>query len=195
MVTLAPASPATDEPARSAPATRALPADPDPLTFDAFYTQAWPKFRAYAFSRLHDESQAEDLASAVLARLWERWDAYQDRGLGRWPWAWRALHNACVSADRRRRSLAFVSLDAIPAAAAIFADPRAACVGATEDRLDLAAALSRLSRSNRKTLALLAAGAPGAAAARFLEIGEGAWRARVWRARQALAAALADPAL
>ena len=157
---------------------------------DAFRQQlvaAIPRLRRYARSLCFDTGAADDLVQTALERALAHWQQYdQQRDIV--VWLLSIAHNAFL--DLRRRESRFTAVDPQELAArqdALAADP-GADVGL---RLDLAAALGRLSPEQRAPLLLVTLEQMSyAECAKLLGIPVGTVMSRISRARVALRAGL-----
>jgi RNA polymerase sigma-70 factor (ECF subfamily) len=160
------------------------------LAPDAFRQQlvgAIPRLRRYARSLLFDPSSADDLVQTALERAmahWHQFDQRREMAL----WLLSIAHNAFL--DLRRRESRFTVVD--PHDLATRQDATAADPGADVGlRLDLAAALGRLSAEQREPLLLVTLEQLSyAECAEVLGIPIGTVMSRISRARAALRADL-----
>lgn len=75
----------------------------------ALFDTCYPRLARYAYARIGDRTEAEDIASEVFLRALESLDFYQERGLPMEAWLFRIAHNLVV--DRLRRSSRFERTD------------------------------------------------------------------------------------
>ncbi|PVV83707.1 RNA polymerase sigma factor [Dehalogenimonas alkenigignens] len=66
--------------------------------FDEYYD----RIARYAYTRVGDRQEAEDLASEVFARALKSLDSFEDRGLPMGAWLFKIAHNLVVDFHRRR---------------------------------------------------------------------------------------------
>jgi RNA polymerase sigma-70 factor, ECF subfamily len=82
----------------------------------ALFDSCYPRLARYAYARMGDRTEAEDVASDVFVRALESIDSYQERGLPMEAWLFRIAHNVVV--DRLRRAGRFErsgeDIDAMP---------------------------------------------------------------------------------
>ncbi|GGI06957.1 RNA polymerase sigma factor [Egicoccus halophilus] len=127
-----------------APATDAAPGPP-PDALD-WYAHNWDRARRFAAARLRDTTEAEDVASDVLLRVWARWER-----IGRPDdpdaYLFRALRNELVT-RYRRRDLERRTMDRRPTPSVIDAGPEEHVAHRDEvDRL-----LEQLAPADRRTV-------------------------------------------
>lgn len=149
-----------------------------------------PRLSRYARSLTYDEAEAEDLTQLTLERALQRWaqfDAQRELVV----WLLSIAHNAFL--DQRRRAARMVSTD--PQELIKTQDARGGTPGADVGlRLDLLAALGRLSPEQREPLLLVCVDQLSyAEAAQVMAIPLGTVMSRVCRARQALRHFLETP--
>ena len=163
---------------------------PAVLAPDCFREQliaAIPRLRRYARSLAHEPGAADDLVQTALERAlahWHQFDQRRDLVL----WLLSIAHNAFL--DQRRREARSTSVD--PQGMALQQDAHAADPGADIGlRLDLVAALGRLSPEHREPLLLVTLEQMSYAdCAELLGIPIGTVMSRISRARAALRAGL-----
>lgn len=150
------------------------------VSFERFFHEMEPQLRRLAVLYTGDVDQAHDLAQEALVRAWEYWEK-----VSRHPhpdaWCRTVLHNLAVSRLRRRRleRLAARRTDRVP-------EP-------STEHIDVSAALRRLPANQRR--AVLLHYVLGFSTEEISqEVGAPAGTVRSWlsRARQTMAAALAD---
>lgn len=153
--------------------------------FDSFYTAAFPRLVGQLGLVTGDRHEAEDVVQEAMARAalrWARLRAYDA------PEAWvrRVAFNLAVSGHRRaRRRLG----------ALLRLGPPAPVPPVSVDALALAEALRELTLAHRQVIVLYyLADLPVEQVAAELRVPLGTVKARLARAREALAARLADPA-
>lgn len=151
--------------------------------FGPWYAEQWPAALRLARHLLRDATAAEDVASDVLLRVWERWRV---TGLPDAPEAYvaRAIRNAVASVYRRRdRDRALLAK--VPEVA-VTADPG----DAFADELTVADVLRRLPEAERTTVRLAyLQDLSTEQVARQLGVQPATVRSRLHRARRRLAAA------
>ncbi|HXA43601.1 MAG TPA: sigma-70 family RNA polymerase sigma factor [Candidatus Solibacter sp.] len=97
------------------------------------------------------DGDAEDLCSETFCSAWTAWARYRGDRSAALPWLMRIARNRVIDRSRRRKSQPVDSLERhLDFATSTTVDPT--------DRLELQAALSKLSRGDRELLALRAAG-------------------------------------
>lgn len=68
----------------------------------ALFDSCYPRLARYAYARLGNAAEAEDIASEVFVRAFESLDSYRDRGTPMEAWLFRIARNMVI--DRYRRS-------------------------------------------------------------------------------------------
>jgi RNA polymerase sigma factor (sigma-70 family) len=97
------------------------------------------------------DGDAEDLCSETFCSAWTAWARYKGDRSAALPWLMRIARNRAIDRSRRRKSHPVDSLEThLDAAPSTAVDPT--------ERLQLEAALSKLSPGDRELLALRAAG-------------------------------------
>lgn len=164
----------------SAPASR-TPGVPAPPAFRQQLLDALPRLRRYARSLCFDASRADDLVQGTLERAlthWHQFDPLRPMPL----WLLSIAHNAHLDGLRRERRQADLDPDAL--AQALDRQPVHEDPGL---RIDLLAALQRLSSDQREALLLVSVERLSyAEAAEVLQVPAGTVMSRVSRARVAL---------
>jgi RNA polymerase sigma-70 factor (ECF subfamily) len=154
-----------------------------PPAFRQQLLAAMPRLRRYARALLFDPQAADDLVQTALERAlvhWQQFDQGRDLGV----WLLSIAHNAHL--DQRRRDARMTPTE--PALLHDTPDPAAADVGL---RMDLVAALRRLTPEHREPLLLVGVEQLSyAEVAELLRIPVGTVMSRVSRARAALRALL-----
>ena len=157
--------------------------DPSDHSFEQFYDAAFRRLVGQLFLVTHDLHEAEDHVQEAFARASTRWSKLREYEV---PEAWVrrvALNLAASSARRARRRLAVLARLAPP--------PQVP--PASDDVLALLDALARLPMSQRQPVVLhYLIGMPQEQVAAALGIATGTVKARLFRARRALAAGLAE---
>ena len=153
--------------------------------FDSFYAAAFPRLVGQLALVTGDRHEAEDVVQEAMARAASRWTRL---GAYEAPEAWvrRVAFNLAVSGHRRaRRRLA----------ALLRLGPPAPVPPVSVDALALADALQELTLAHRQVVVLYyLADLPVEQVAAELGVPVGTVKARLARARGALAARLTDPA-
>ncbi len=154
-----------------------------PPLFRQQLLEAMPRLSRYARSLTYDDAEAEDLTQLTLERALQRWTQFDpERELV--VWLLSIAHNAFL--DQRRRSARMVSTD--PQDLQRVQDASGGTLGTDVGlRLDLLAALNRLSPEQREPLLLVCVEQFSyAETAEVMAIPLGTVMSRVCRARQAL---------
>jgi RNA polymerase sigma factor (sigma-70 family) len=155
-----------------------------PLTdaFGTWYAEQWPAAQRHAARLIGDTSTAEDIASDVLVKVWQRW---QVAGQPDVPQAYirRSIHNAVATTIRRRQRdravLHRVEHEHVQDDPASF----------LADRDEVAQLLARLPESERTTMTMVYLDdLPAAEVARQLGIEPASVRSRLLRGRRRLLA-------
>jgi RNA polymerase sigma-70 factor (ECF subfamily) len=128
-----------EDPALSREAALVRRATGEPEAFARLYDAYVDRVYRYAFRRLHDHAEAEDLTAQTFRRALERLPQYEWRGLPFGAWLFRIAHNLLV--DRRRGTATPLSLDGLTEhGAEIVAGDGADAADAVELREELDAA-------------------------------------------------------
>lgn len=117
----------------------------------ALFDSCYPRLARYAYARLGDRTEAEDVASDVFVRALESLDSYQERGLPMEAWLFRIAHNLVV--DRLRRAGRFERSDEAPEELPDSPDP----ARIAEERIlmsDVRNAMEQLSPGQREVVSL-----------------------------------------
>jgi RNA polymerase sigma-70 factor (ECF subfamily) len=154
-----------------------------PPVFRQRLLDAIPRLRRYARSLTHEASEADDLTQQTLLRAlahWRQFDPERDMLV----WLLSIAHNAFLDGRRRDGRMQFAD----PTDVQRTLDAEGGSAGAdVELRLDLLAALARLSPEQREPLVLVCVEQLSyAEVAEALRIPIGTVMSRVCRARQAL---------
>jgi len=153
-----------------------------PPAFRQQLLAAIPRLRRYARSLVFDTQNADDLVQSVLERAlghWRQFDPRRDIVL----WLLSIAHNAHLDALRRDRRLDVLPPERVTEAL----DAQQPTDGDAGLRLDLVAALARLSHDQRSALVLvLVEQLSYAEAAEVLQVPAGTVMSRVSRARVAM---------
>jgi RNA polymerase sigma-70 factor, ECF subfamily len=75
----------------------------------ALFDSCYPRLARYAYARIGNRTDAEDIASEVFLRALESLGSYHERGLPMEAWLFRIAHNLVV--DRLRRTSRFVRVE------------------------------------------------------------------------------------
>ncbi len=119
----------------------------------ALFDSCYPRLVRYAFARMGNWTEAEDIAAEVFVRAFESLESYQERGLPMEAWLFRIAHNLVV--DYLRRGSRFERADEDESEAALPESPDPARLA--EERLmmaDIRAAMARLTQDQRDVLSL-----------------------------------------
>ncbi len=151
---------------------------------------AIPRLRRYARSLVYDSATADDLVQTTLERGLSHWHQFDQRR-DMLVWLLSIAHNAFLDQRRRDARMSFVD----PAQATAQQDQQRADPGVDVGlRIDLLAALGRLSLDHREPLLLVSVEQLSyAECAEVLGIPIGTVMSRVSRARSALRALLDGP--
>jgi RNA polymerase sigma-70 factor, ECF subfamily len=155
---------------------------------------ALPRVRRYARSLTFDDSATDDLVQSTVERALTHWHQFDPRRDIR-VWLLSIAHNAHQDRLRRERRLVILEPEQL-------AERGDSSGGATHDpgvhaalRIDLLAALARMSREHREVLLLVGVEQLSyAECAEVLGVPPGTVMSRLSRARVAMRAALGDPA-
>jgi len=71
----------------------------------SLFDSCYPRLARYAYARLGNPTDAEDIAAEVFVRAFEALDSFRERGLPMEAWLFRIAHNLIV--DRYRRNSRF----------------------------------------------------------------------------------------
>jgi RNA polymerase sigma-70 factor (ECF subfamily) len=82
---------------------RDTPGKEEQLT--ALFDSCYPRIARYAFARIGNQTDAEDIAAEVFVRAFESLDSFRERGLPMEAWLFRIAHNLVV--DRFRHNSRF----------------------------------------------------------------------------------------
>ena len=117
----------------------------------ALYESYYDKISRYAFVRLGNQADAEELAGEVFLRALESLDSYKERGVPMQAWLFRIAHNLIVDHYRKVKNQKTVSVDTVSIEAD--SDPeKQAMMGFEITRVKRA--LGRLTESQRKVIEL-----------------------------------------
>jgi RNA polymerase sigma-70 factor (ECF subfamily) len=117
----------------------------------ALYESYYDRISRYAFVRLGNQADAEELAGEVFLRALESLDSYKERGVPMQAWLFRIAHNLIVDHYRKVKNQKTVSIDTVSIKAG--SDPeKQAMIEFEITRVKRA--LSRLTESQRKVIEL-----------------------------------------
>ncbi len=117
----------------------------------ALYESYYDRIARYAFVRLGNQADAEDLASAVFLRALESLDSYRERGVPMQAWLFRIAHNLIVDHFRKSAKQKTISIDTVIVKAETDTEEQA-MAGLEVARI--IKALGRLTESQRKVIEL-----------------------------------------
>jgi len=117
----------------------------------ALYESYYDRIARYAFVRLGNQADAEDLTSAVFLRALESLDSYRERGVPMQAWLFRIAHNLIVDHFRKSAKQKTISIDTVSVKAETDTEEQA-MAGLEVARI--IKALGRLTESQRKVIEL-----------------------------------------
>jgi RNA polymerase sigma-70 factor (ECF subfamily) len=117
----------------------------------ALYESYYDRIARYAFVRLGNQADAEDLASEVFLRALESLDSYRERGVPMQAWLFRIAHNLIVDHFRKSAKQKTISIDTVSVKAET--DPEEQAIAGLEVAR-IIKALGRLTESQRKVIEL-----------------------------------------
>jgi RNA polymerase sigma-70 factor (ECF subfamily) len=117
----------------------------------ALYESYYDRIARYAFVRLGNQADAEDLASVVFLRALESLDSYRERGVPMQAWLFRIAHNLIVDHFRKSAKQKTISIDTVSVKAETDTEEQA-MAGLEVARI--IKALGRLTESQRKVIEL-----------------------------------------
>ena len=117
----------------------------------ALYESYYDRIARYAFVRLGNQADAEDLASEVFLRALESLDSYRERGVPMQAWLFRIAHNLIVDHFRKSAKQKTISIDTVIVKAETDTEEQA-MAGLEVARI--IKALGRLTESQRKVIEL-----------------------------------------
>ena len=120
-------------------------------TLASLYEEYYNKIAHYAYVRIGDRTEAEDIAGEVFLKALESLKSYQERGIPMQAWLFRIAHNLMVDHLRKETKRKIVPLDTVPVEAD--ADP----VTMVEKNIELervTRAMEQLTREQREVLGL-----------------------------------------
>ena len=86
-------------------------------TLASLYDEYYGKIARYAFVRLGDRAEAEDLAGEVFLKALESLDSYKERGIPMQAWLFKIAHNLVMDYFRKAAKQKTVSIDSVQVAA------------------------------------------------------------------------------
>ena len=117
----------------------------------ALFDDCYDRIARYAFVRLGDRAEAEDLAGDVFLRALESLDSYEERGLPMESWLLKTAHNLVVDRFRKASKRTTVPMDTVQVTAE--ADPEEQAVADLEVAR-VRRALEKLTESQRRVIEL-----------------------------------------
>lgn len=117
----------------------------------ALYESYYDRIARYAFVRLGNQADAEDLTSEVFLRALESLDSYRERGVPMQAWLFRIAHNLTVDHFRKSAKQKTISIDTVSVKAET--DPEEQAMAGLEVAR-IIKALGRLTESQRKVIEL-----------------------------------------
>lgn len=169
-----------------------------PAPFRQQLLDALPRVRRYARTLCFDPAAVDDLVQATALRAlshWHQYDPHRDMRV----WLLSIAHNAHLDRLRQERRLSLLEPDELAAAAQAAHEAQGGHAPGTAERvvlrLDLLAALARVTPAHREILLLVAVEELSyAECAEVLGVPAGTVMSRLARARAALRTALGDDA-
>lgn len=79
----------------------------------SLFEEYYDRIARYAFSRIGNKSDAEDIAGDVFARAAESLHSYRDQGIPMQAWLFKIAHNLVVDHLRRKSKFKVVPVDSI----------------------------------------------------------------------------------
>jgi len=117
----------------------------------ALYESYYDRIARYAFVRLGNQADSEDLAGEVFVRALESLDSYRERGVPMQAWLFRIAHNLIVDHFRKSAKQKTVSIDTVSVKAET--DPEEQAMSGLEVARVIKA-LGKLTESQRKVIEL-----------------------------------------
>lgn len=117
----------------------------------ALYESCYDRIARYAFARLGNQADAEDLAGEVFLRALESLDSYKERGVPMQAWLFKIAHNLLVDHFRKSEKRKTFSLDAVEVKAE--SDPEEQAMAELEVAR-VVRALDKLTESQQKVIEL-----------------------------------------
>ncbi len=117
----------------------------------SLYEEYYDKIAHYAFVRIGDKTEAEDIAGEVFLKALESLESYKERGIPMQAWLFRIAHNLVVDHFRKATKYKTVPIDTVQVEADV--DP----VTVAEKNVELervSKAMEQLTREQREVLGL-----------------------------------------
>jgi RNA polymerase sigma-70 factor, ECF subfamily len=86
------------------------------LKLEGLYNEYFRKIARYAYARVGDSSEAEDIASEVFIKALDSLKTYQERGLPMQAWLFKIAHNLVVDCLTRKSKRSVLPLDTVEVA-------------------------------------------------------------------------------
>lgn len=118
---------------------------------ETLYESYYDRISRYAFVRLGNQADAEDLAGEVFLRALEYLDSYKERGVPMQAWLFKIAHNLIVDHFRKLAKQKTVSIDTVQVKAESDLEEQAM---AEFEVARVIRALGRLTKSQRKVIEL-----------------------------------------
>ena len=119
----------------------------------SLYDEYYNKIAHYAFVRIGDRTEAEDLAGEVFLKALESLKSYEERGVPMQAWLFRIAHNLVVDHLRKVTKRKTVSIDTVQVEAEAEADP-AVLADRNIELEKVAGAMEQLTTEQREVLRL-----------------------------------------
>ena len=119
----------------------------------SLYDEYYNKIAHYAFVRIGDRAEAEDLAGEVFLKALESLKSYEERGVPMQAWLFRIAHNLVVDHLRKVTKRKTVSIDTVQVEAEAEADP-AVLADRNIELEKVAGAMEQLTPEQREVLRL-----------------------------------------
>ena len=143
-------------------------------TLSSLYEEYYDKIARYAYLRIGDRAEAEDLAGEVFLRALKSLKSYEERGIPMQGWLFRIAHNLVVDYLRKRQKHKTIPIDDVQIDSGI--NPAMA----VEKKMELERvinAMEQLTQQQREVLGLrFFSGLTSGEAARVLNKSDGAVR-------------------
>ena len=152
--------------------TRAI--EPSEATISSLYEEYYDKIARYAYLRIGDRAEAEDLAGDVFLRALESLKSYKERGVPMGAWLFRIAHNLVVDHLRKKAKRKTIPIDDLQIESGI----NLAMVAEKKIEMErVTKAMEQLSQQQREVLGLrFFSGLTSGEAARVLNKSDGAIR-------------------
>ena len=118
---------------------------------EALYESYYDRIARYAFVRLGNQADAEDLAGEVFLRALESLDSYRERGVPMQAWLFKIAHNLIVDHFRKSAKHKIVSIDTVSVRTK--SDPEEETMAGLEVAR-VVKAMNKLTESQRKVIEL-----------------------------------------